>query len=98
MVFDDGSLVEGCELPCDPGLTAGRRMPAFGLKADFLFSILSIHCPAVVVFATEGIVRSRALPKTLSRAMIEAAFSLFRVGPVPGKFFAFNRGVWGIEK
>lgn len=68
VLLADGSVVEGRGAACDAGLGAGRRTPAaFGLKADFLFNILSIQCPAAVVFrssfATDGDARSCALPR-----------------------------------
>jgi hypothetical protein len=67
VLLADGSVVEERGAAWDVGLAAGRRTPAaFGLKADFLFNILSIQCPAAVVFrscfVTEGNARSCALP------------------------------------
>jgi hypothetical protein len=59
-------VVDGRWEPCVGGTGPGRRTAAFGLKADFLFNILSLWCcPAGVVDACQQPRRSRALPGQL---------------------------------
>jgi hypothetical protein len=46
VLVDERSEAEGRWEPCDAVPGAGRRMAAFGLKAVFLFNMLSVHRPA----------------------------------------------------
>jgi len=98
--LDDRSVVEGREALCDAAPAAGRRMAAFGLKADFLFSILSVHCPAAVVFRCDLARGTRAVAHCLECARTVRwilGFGTMQSGwawSVPGRYYGGFDGVW----